>query len=64
VCLGCGISPCYGPFSLGRHFEIYELFISLIFQFFSDCGEPRVTETMDTESMDTGAQLWLHFEGQ
>jgi hypothetical protein len=33
--LGCWISPCYGPFSRGTHFETYESFISLIFQFFS-----------------------------
>jgi len=32
--LGCWISPCYGPFLLGTHFETYELLISLIFQFF------------------------------
>jgi hypothetical protein len=33
--LGCWISPCYGPFSLGGRFETYEPFISLIFQLFS-----------------------------
>jgi hypothetical protein len=27
---------------LGVHFETYELFISLIFQFFSACGKPRI----------------------
>jgi hypothetical protein len=32
--LGCWISPCYGPFSLGADFENYKLFISLIFQIF------------------------------
>jgi hypothetical protein len=32
--LGCWISPCYGPFSLGGRFEAYKLFISLIFKFF------------------------------
>jgi hypothetical protein len=32
--LGCWISPCYGPFSLGARFETYEPFISLIFTFF------------------------------
>jgi hypothetical protein len=37
ACLGCWISPCYGPFSLGTCFETYEKFISLISQFF--CGE-------------------------
>jgi hypothetical protein len=39
ACLSCWISPCYGPFSLGTHFETYEPFISLIFQFFSGCGK-------------------------
>jgi hypothetical protein len=34
--LGCWISPCYGPFSLGASFETYVPFISLIFIFFSD----------------------------
>ena len=34
ACLGCWISPCYGLYSLGMHFETYEQFISLIFQFF------------------------------
>jgi len=29
--LGCWISPCYGPFSLGARFENYEPYISLIF---------------------------------
>jgi hypothetical protein len=37
-------------------FEIYEMFISLIFQFFSGHGKPQITETADTESADTGAQ--------
>jgi hypothetical protein len=32
--LGCWISPCFGPFSLGARCETYEPFISLIFQFF------------------------------
>jgi hypothetical protein len=40
--LGCWISPCYGPFSLGVRFETYELFISLIFKFFSGRGKPRL----------------------
>jgi hypothetical protein len=39
--LGCRISPCYGPFSLGGRFETYEIFISLIFKFFSDRNEKR-----------------------
>jgi hypothetical protein len=34
VRLGCWISQCYDPFSLGAHFETYEPFISLIFKFF------------------------------
>jgi hypothetical protein len=36
--LGCWISPCYGPFSLGARFETCEQFISLIFNFFSGRG--------------------------
>jgi hypothetical protein len=32
--LGCWISPCYGPISLGGRFETYEPFIYLIFKFF------------------------------
>jgi len=30
--LGCWISQCYGPFSLGASFENYEGFDSAIFQ--------------------------------
>jgi hypothetical protein len=37
--LGCCISPCYGPFSLGGTFDTYEPFISLIFNFFSGRGK-------------------------
>jgi hypothetical protein len=49
------ISSYYGLFLLGAHFEIYELFISLIFQFFfSGHGKLWITETADTESADTG----------
>jgi hypothetical protein len=36
--LGCWISPCYGPFSLGARFGTYEPSISLIFKFFSGRG--------------------------
>jgi hypothetical protein len=35
-------------FSLGTRFETYEPFISLIFQFFSGRGKPRITELPDT----------------
>ena len=42
---------------LGAHFQNYEPFISLIFQFFGDRGKPRITETADTESADTGIRL-------
>jgi hypothetical protein len=48
-----------GPFSLGRRFETYEPFISLILNLFSGRGKPRVTETEDTESVDTGARPYL-----
>jgi hypothetical protein len=40
--------------SLGGPFETYEPFISLIFQLSSGRGEPRITETADSESLDTG----------
>jgi hypothetical protein len=56
--LGCWISPCYSPFSLGARFETYEPYISLIFNSFSGRGEPLITETTDTESVDTGAGLY------
>jgi hypothetical protein len=49
ACLGCWISPCYGPSLLGGHFEAYELFISLVFKSFS-----RLRWTAGTESVDTG----------
>jgi hypothetical protein len=49
--MGCWISPCYGPFSLEARFETYEPIIYLIFHF--------LTETADTESMDTGARMYL-----
>jgi hypothetical protein len=35
------------------------LFLYLIFQFFSGCGKPRITETADTESVETVARLYL-----
>ena len=57
--LGCWISPRYDPFSLGARFEIYEPFISLIFQpFFSGRGQPWITETSDTESAETAVHLY------
>jgi hypothetical protein len=31
-------------------------FISLIFHFLGSLGEPRITDIMDTESVDTGAR--------
>jgi hypothetical protein len=45
---GLLISPCYGPFLLGVHFETYETFISLIFKFFSGHSKPWITENADT----------------
>jgi hypothetical protein len=56
--LGCWISPHYGPFLLGAHFVTYEPFISSIFKFFSGRSTPRITETIDTESADTGAHMY------
>jgi hypothetical protein len=56
--LGCRVSPCYGLFSFGAHFETHEPFISLNFQFyFSGCGKPWIAETTNTESVDMGARL-------
>jgi hypothetical protein len=55
VHLGCWISPCYGPLLLGTLFENFELFISLIFQFFSGHSKPQITETAENESADMGA---------
>jgi hypothetical protein len=40
-------------------FVTYEQFISLLFKFFWGHSEPRITETTDTESADTGAQLYF-----
>jgi hypothetical protein len=61
--LGCWISACYGPYSRGGRFEIYEPFSSLIFQFLSGRGEARITETADNDSRDTGVRLYLnHFK--
>jgi hypothetical protein len=56
--LGCWISQCFDPFSLGALFETYEPFIALVFKFFSGRGKPRITETTDTESVDTVARLY------
>jgi hypothetical protein len=53
------ISPSYGPFSLGARFETYEPYISLVFKFFSERSKPLITENKDTESVDTGARLYL-----
>jgi hypothetical protein len=48
------------PFSLGARFETYEPFISLIFQIFSGRGKPRIPETTDNESADTGVRRYTH----
>jgi hypothetical protein len=56
--LCCWISPCYGPFSLGPRLETYEPFVSLIFKIVSGRGKPRITETVDTESVNMGARLY------
>jgi hypothetical protein len=39
-------------------FETYELFIYLIFQFFSDHGKMLINKTVDIESIGTGARLY------
>jgi hypothetical protein len=48
----------FGPFSLGTRFP-YKPFIYLIFKFFSGHGKPWLIETAHTESVDTGARLYL-----
>jgi hypothetical protein len=58
VLLGCWISPRYGQFSLGAHFETYEPFIPLIFTFFSGRGKPQIIESVDTESTNMGAHTY------
>jgi hypothetical protein len=58
--LGCWILPCYDPYSFGAHFETYKkLFYFFHFKFFSDYSKQRITEAMDTESADTGAQPYI-----
>jgi hypothetical protein len=54
--LGWWISPCYGPFLLGEHFETYELFLSFS-NFFPGHGKLWITETADNESVDMEARL-------
>ena len=40
--LGCYISPCYGPFSLGAGFETYETLVCLIFQILGGLGKLQI----------------------
>jgi hypothetical protein len=47
--LRCGLA--------GVRFENYETFISIYFPSFSGGGEPRITETAGTESVNTEARL-------
>jgi hypothetical protein len=60
-CIWAAGFHCYGPFSLGRHFETYKPFISLISQFFFGGGGGKlwINETEDTESADTEGQLYV-----
>jgi hypothetical protein len=53
VRLACCVSPSYGLFLLGVHFETYGPFISFIFK--SIFG---LRLTVYTESADTGARLY------
>jgi hypothetical protein len=57
--MGCWISPCSGLLQVGVRFETCEQFISLIFHFFFIRGKPRITETADTESVDTVTWLYI-----
>jgi hypothetical protein len=41
----------------GASFETCEPFTSLIFKFWGGHGKPQITETVDTESADTGEHL-------
>jgi hypothetical protein len=50
------------PVLFWGHLGTYKPFISLIFQFFSGRGEPRISETKDTESMDTRARLYSNIK--
>ena len=43
---------------LGVYFETYETLISLIFQIFSGRVKPRITETANNVSADTGVRLY------
>jgi hypothetical protein len=55
--LGCCISQCYGPFSLGARLETYEPFTSLIFSLFSVRIKPQITETALAKSVDAEQRL-------
>jgi hypothetical protein len=44
----------YGPFSLGARFEIYEQFISSVFNFFF-----KPWKTADTDSAHSGTHLYF-----
>jgi hypothetical protein len=48
------------PFLAWRRFETYEPFIYLIFNIFSGRGKSRIRESADTESVDTGASLYIY----
>jgi hypothetical protein len=50
----------FGPVLACAPFKTYEPFISLIFDFFSGSGEPRITEFADSESVGTGARLYIY----
>jgi hypothetical protein len=52
--LCCWISPCYGPFSLGTHFETCELFISVIFSLFVWVGGEGYKQQILNQ------QIWGH----
>ena len=52
------MSQVLGAFEL-LDFTTYELFIYSGFQIFSGRGEPRITETADTESAVTGVRLYF-----
>jgi hypothetical protein len=56
VHLGCWISHVMARSRLAHVLKPVSCLILQFSNFSSGCGKPRITETVDTESADTGAQ--------
>jgi hypothetical protein len=56
--LGCWVSPRYGPFSLGAHFETYKPFIRLIFQFFFRLRQTAKVENKESYTSNPALGPW------